>query len=244
MGLGRVHPHDGGEQFCMTVLALKATHRANAVSSLHGQVSRAMWAGLYPGATDDRVPIGHITNGVHVHTWLAPQMRQVYDRHLGPDWPMNASHGSLWDKIDAVDDGELWETHQTLKVQLIQIARRRAARQAERRGESPAFVAQMQHVLSFDALTIGFARRFATYKRANLLLQDLEAIESLVNSAQMPVQFIFAGKSHPHDRPGQGSAAADRAAHARPAVRRQGAVHRGLRHQRRPAASCRAWTCG
>jgi starch phosphorylase len=203
MGLGRVHPHDGGEQFCMTVLALKATHRANAVSSLHGQVSRAMWAGLYPGTTDDRVPIGHITNGVHVHTWLAPQMRQVYDRHLGPDWPMNASHGSLWDKIDAVDDGELWETHQTLKVQLIQLARRRAARQAERRGESPEFVAQMRNVLSLDALTIGFARRFATYKRANLLLQDLEAMEALVNSAQMPIQFVFAGKSHPHDRPGK-----------------------------------------
>jgi len=203
MGLGRVHPHDGGEQFCMTVLALKATHRANAVSSLHGQVSRAMWAGLYPGTTDDRVPIGHITNGVHVHTWLAPQMRQVYDRHLGPDWPMNASHGSLWDKIDAVDDGELWETHQTLKVQLIQLARRRAARQAERRGESPEFVAQMRNVLSLDALTIGFARRFATYKRANLLLRDLEAMEALVNSAQMPIQFVFAGKSHPHDRPGK-----------------------------------------
>jgi starch phosphorylase len=203
MGLGRVHPHDGGEEFCMTVLALKASHRANAVSSLHGQVSRAMWAGLYPGVTDDRVPIGHITNGVHVHTWLAPQMRQVYDRHLGPDWPQNASNASLWDKIDAVDDGELWEMHQTLKVQLIQSARRRAARQAERRGESSEFCAQMRRALSFDALTIGFARRFATYKRANLLLQDFEAMESLVNSAQMPVQLIFAGKSHPHDRPGK-----------------------------------------
>jgi starch phosphorylase len=203
MGLGRVHPHDGGEEFCMTVLALKASHRANAVSSLHGQVSRAMWAGLYPGVTDDRVPIGHITNGVHVHTWLAPQMRQVYDRHLGQDWPQNASSANLWDKIDTVDDGELWETHQTLKVQLIQSARRRAARQAERRGELPEFCAQMSRALSFDALTIGFARRFATYKRANLLLQDFEAIESLVNSAQMPVQLIFAGKAHPLDRPGK-----------------------------------------
>jgi starch phosphorylase len=203
MGLGRVHPHDGSEEFCMTVLALKASHRANAVSSLHGQVSRAMWAGLYPGATDDRVPIGHVTNGVHVHTWLAPQMRQVYDRHLGPDWPQHASAVSLWDKIDAIDDGELWETHQTLKVQLIQIARRRAARQAERRGESSAFVEQMRHALSFDALTIGFARRFATYKRANLLLQDMETISALVNNAQMPIQFVFAGKSHPLDSPGK-----------------------------------------
>jgi starch phosphorylase len=203
MGLGRVYPHDNGEEFCMTVLALKASTRANAVSSLHGQVSRAMWAGLYPGMTDDRVPIGHITNGVHAPTWLAPQMRQVYDRHLGPDWLQNASHAGVWDKIDSIDDGELWETHQTLKVQLIELARRRAAMQAERRGDSAEFVTLATNALSFDALTIGFARRFATYKRANLLLRDMETIVSLVNNAQMPVQFIFAGKSHPHDRPGK-----------------------------------------
>jgi len=203
MGLGRVYPHENREEFCMTVLALKTCHRANAVSSLHGQVSRAMWAGLYPGVTDDRVPIGHVTNGVHVPTWLAPQMRQVYDRHLGSDWIENASDRAFWDKVDNIDDGELWETHQTLKVQLIELARRRAAMQAERRGDSPAFVEQVSKALSFDALTLGFARRFATYKRANLLLRDMEAIASLVNDAQMPVQFIFAGKSHPHDRPGK-----------------------------------------
>jgi starch phosphorylase len=187
----------------MTVLALKASHRANAVSALHGRVSRAMWTGLYPGSTEDRVPIGHITNGVHVRTWLAPQMRQVYDRHLGPDWSQHASDESLWDKIDDIDDAELWETHQTLKVQLIEIARRHAGRQAERRGDPPSLVKQMRRALSFDALTIGFARRFATYKRANLLLQDMEALVSLVDNTQMPVQFIFAGKSHPHDWPGK-----------------------------------------
>ena len=203
MGLGRVYPHDNGEEFCMTVLALKASTRSNAVSSLHGQVSRAMWAGLYPGVTDDRVPIGHITNGVHVPTWLAPQMRQVYDRHLGPDWLQNAGNPAAWDKIDGIDDAELWETHQALKVQLIELARRRAAMQAERRGDAPEFVTAASRALSFDALTIGFARRFATYKRANLLLRDMEAIAELVNDAQMPVQFIFAGKSHPHDRPGK-----------------------------------------
>ena len=203
MGLGRVYPNETTEEFCMTVLALKASHRANAVSSLHGQVSRAMWAGLYPGTAEERVPIGHVTNGVHVPTWLAPQMRRVYDRHLGPDWIQNASHHELWEKVDEIDDGELWETHQTLKVQLIELARRRAAMQAERRGDSPEFIAQAARALSFDALTIGFARRFATYKRANLLLRDMEAIVSLVNSAQMPVQFIFAGKSHPRDQPGK-----------------------------------------
>ena len=203
MGLGRVYAQNVGEPFCMTVLALKASHRANAVSALHGRVSRAMWSPLYHGTAEDRVPIGHITNGVHVKTWHAPQMRQVYDRHLGPDWSQRAGDESLWDRIDDIDDAELWETHQTLKVQLIENVRRRAARQAERRGDPPSFVAQMRRALSYDALTIGFARRFATYKRANLLLEDMEALVSLVNDPQMPVQFIFAGKSHPHDRPGK-----------------------------------------
>ena len=188
----------------MTVLALKACHRANAVSSLHGQVSRAMWNPLYPERSEDRVPIGHITNGVHVSTWLAPQMRQVYDRHLGPNWSGRASDATLWDKIDAIDDGELWETHQTQKVQLIDIVRRRTSRQAERRSESADTVLQMRRALSFDALTIGFARRFATYKRANLILHDIEVFASLVNNSKMPIQFVFAGKSHPHDSPGKG----------------------------------------
>jgi len=203
MALGRVRPHDEHEEFCMTVLALKLSHRANAVSSLHGQVSRAMWKPLYPDRSEDRIPIGHITNGIHVHTWLSPQMRQVYDRHLGPDWPRRTGELGLWDRVDAIHDGELWETHQTLKVQLIEIARRRAAAQAERRGESPDVVAQARKALSFDALTLGFARRFATYKRANLILQDIEQLASFVNDAQMPLQLVFAGKAHPHDGPGK-----------------------------------------
>jgi starch phosphorylase len=203
MGLGRVNPSDGNETFCMTVLALKSSHRANAVSSLHGQVSRAMWSPLYPERTEDRVPIGHITNGVHVPTWLAPQMRQVYDRHLGPDWTARASDASLWDRIDNVDDGELWETHQTLKVQLIETVRRRTAQQAERRGEPAELMTPLRKALSFDALTIGFARRFATYKRATLMLRDIEAFAGLVNNPTMPMQFVFAGKSHPHDGPGK-----------------------------------------
>jgi len=206
MGLGRVNPGDAagvGEEFCMTVLALKMCHRANAVSSLHGQVSRTMWMPVFPGRSAEQVPIGHITNGVHVQTWLAPQMRQVYDRHLGPDWPERAGDTGFWERIDAVDDGELWETHQTLKAQLIDTVRRRTARQGERRGDPPELVAQLRRALSPDALTIGFARRFATYKRANLILHDLETIASLVNHPQMPIQLVFAGKSHPHDSPGK-----------------------------------------
>ena len=203
MDLGRVDAGNRDESFCMTVLALKSCRHANAVSSLHGRVSRAMWNALYPDRHEDRVPIGHITNGVHVQTWLAPQMRQVYDRHLGPDWTARASDAALWDRIDAIDDGELWETHHTQKVQLIDIVRRRASRQAERRGETPEMVAQLRRALGFDALTIGFARRFATYKRATLMLQDIDAFAALVNNPTMPVQFVFAGKSHPHDAPGK-----------------------------------------
>ena len=203
MALGRVVADDESEDFCMTVLALKTSRRANAVSSLHGEVSRAMWTGLYPGVREDRVPIGHITNGVHVQTWLAPQMRQVYNRHLGPDWPSRGGEPGFWEAIENVDDAEIWETHQTLKAQLIAIARRRVIQHAEARGESPEFIAHLRRALSLDALTIGFARRFATYKRANLILEDLEAIASLVNHPQWPVQLIFAGKSHPHDQPGK-----------------------------------------
>jgi starch phosphorylase len=203
MAFGRVNPQDQDEQFCMTVLALKASRRANAVSSLHGHVSREMWMPLHPGLREDQVPIGHITNGVHVSSWLAPQMRQVYERHLGADWTTRSTQPDLWRAVENIDDGELWETHQTLKARLIDFTRRRAVQQAERRGEPAAVVAQLRRALSLDALTIGFARRFATYKRANLMLQDLEALVRLVNHAQMPVQVVFAGKAHPRDVPGK-----------------------------------------
>jgi starch phosphorylase len=203
MALGRVNTHDSGETFCMTVLALKLCRRANAVSSVHGQVSRAMWTGLYPGVSEQQVPIGHITNGVHVPSWLADQMRQVYNRHLGPDWPARSATPGFWEAIDGINDGELWETHQTLKTQLIETARRRAVQYATARGESPSFIALLRRALSPDALTIGFARRFATYKRANLLLKDIDALAALVNHPQRPVQFIFAGKAHPHDNAGK-----------------------------------------
>jgi len=111
MALGRENPHNHHEDFCMTVLGLKLSRRANAVSNLHGEVSRAMWTPLYPGKPEEEVPIGHITNGVHVPTWLAPQMSVLYDRHLGADWRKRGSHTRVWDGIENVDDGELWETH-------------------------------------------------------------------------------------------------------------------------------------
>ena len=202
MALGREHT-DSDERFCMTVLGLKLSRRANAVSSLHGEVSRAMWTGLSPGKTEDTVPIGHITNGVHVPSWLAPQMFRLYDRHLGTGWQLHSSEAKIWEGIDDVDDGELWETHCNLKSGMIQFVRRRAVKQAGRRDEPREVLQRLERVLSPDALTIGFARRFATYKRANLILADMEKLASMVNDPKRPVQFVFAGKAHPLDEPGK-----------------------------------------
>ena len=203
MELGRENPGNLGDQFCMTVLALQLSRRSNAVSALHGHVSRAMWTRLYPGKSEDTVPIGHITNGVHVPTWLAPQMFRLYDRHLGSGWHEQSGEAHIWEGIENVEDGELWETHLALKLRLLEFVRERAIEQAERRGEPPAVLQRLSRVLSPDALTIGFARRFATYKRANLILADIQRLTSMVNDPKRPVQFIFAGKAHPHDEPGK-----------------------------------------
>jgi starch phosphorylase len=203
LGLGRENPNNGDELFCMTVLALRLSRRANAVSSLHGEVSRAMWTGLFRNKMEDDVPIGHITNGVHVPSWLSPEMFRLYDRHLGTDWHQRGSEAKIWLGIENVDDGELWETHLNLKSQLIEFVRRRAHDQAKRRGESREELQRLERVLSPDALTIGFARRFATYKRANLILTDIERLASMVNDPNRPVQFVFAGKAHPLDEPGK-----------------------------------------
>jgi starch phosphorylase len=203
MALGRERPENAYEEFCMTVLGLKLSRRANAVSALHGEVSRTMWTGLYPGRTEDAVPIGHITNGVHVPSWLAPQMFRLYDRHLGPGWHEHSGEARIWEGIENVNDGELWETHLSLKSRLIDFVRQRAVEQAERRGEPAEVLLRLGRVLSPDALTVGFARRFATYKRANLLLMDIKRLASIVNDPKRPVQFIFAGKAHPRDEPGK-----------------------------------------
>jgi len=203
MELGRENPDDRAEDFCMTVLGLKFARRANAVSSLHGEVSRTMWKGLYPGKQEDEIPIGHITNGVHVPSWLAPQMVRLYDRHLGSGWQIRGGESSLWDAIEKIEDAELWETHLSLKSRLLEFVRLRVVEQANRRAEPPDVLQTLSRVLSPDALTIGFARRFATYKRANLILADIERLGSMVNDPKRPVQFVFAGKAHPRDDPGK-----------------------------------------
>lgn len=199
MGLGRVDPQNHGETFCMTVLAFKTSRRANAVSNLHGVVSRRMWRSLWPWRSDEEIPIGHITNGVHVGTWLAQQMRVLYDKVLAPDWSTRTGEPGVWAAFERVTPGELWETHQALKNRLIIYARYRLTRQAQRYRLSDAEIEEFQNVLDPGALLIGFARRFAPYKRADLVLQNLELLEQLVNDAEQPVQFIFSGKAHPRD---------------------------------------------
>ena len=203
MGLGRINPHDTNELFCMTVLALKLSRHANGVAALHGQVSRRMWHPLYPNRPEEEVPIGHITNGVHVLTWVAPQMHLLFDRHLGVDWPKRMRFPETWQGIEGLEDAELWETQQVLKARLIDFVRNRLAMQAQRRGEGEAAVQKARQALDLNALTIGFARRFATYKRAWLVIQDAERLAEMVLSADRPIQIVFAGKAHPEDRMGK-----------------------------------------
>ncbi|MDX2038066.1 MAG: alpha-glucan family phosphorylase [Isosphaeraceae bacterium] len=203
MGLGRVYPGDHGEKFCMTVIALKLSRHANGVSALHGAVSRQMWQPLYPNRPEEDVPIGHITNGVHVETWVAPQMHQLYSRHLGVDWTKRMRDPATWQGVLNIEDAEFWETQQILKARLIEFVRERVTAQAKRRGESEDRIQRLGQVLDLNALTIGFARRFATYKRASLVIDDAVRLEQLLNAADRPVQIVFAGKAHPEDRFGK-----------------------------------------
>ncbi|MGC9324816.1 MAG: alpha-glucan family phosphorylase [Desulfomonilia bacterium] len=202
MALGRVNPRDSSETFCMTVLALKGSQRANGVSAIHGTVSRLMWKDLWPGRPEGEVPIGHITNGVHVLSWLAPQMYQLFETRLGQNWATRMVHPDVWEQVNEIDDGELWETHQYLKMRLIRFVRRRLRIQAERLGQHD-ILSQIDHILDPDVLTIGCARRFATYKRGDLILSQLERLTRLITDARRPIQIIFSGKAHPRDDEGK-----------------------------------------
>ena len=201
MDLGSETPGDRNASFCPTVLALNLTRRSNGVAALHGRVSRKMWQHLYPGRTEEEVPIGHITNGVHVRTWLATDMHDLLAHYLGKRWLDSISRPELWSKIDSVPDAELWEIHQVLKARLFSYARRRQAERRQRLGlPEPE---QEREPLDPEALTLGFARRFATYKRADLLFHDLDRFAALVNDPQRPLQILYAGKAHPRDTGGK-----------------------------------------
>ena len=202
MALGRVNPQDNSEPFCMTVLALKSSRRANGVSAIHGTVSRLMWRPLWPEKSEAEIPIGHITNGVHALSWLAPQMNQLFETRLGQDWTTRIAYQDFWEQVDQVDDEELWEVHQSLKMRLIRYARRCLQLQAGRLGYRETLT-NIDKILDPDVLTIGSARRFATYKRADLILSQPERLAKLIGDADRPIQIVFAGKAHPRDDDGK-----------------------------------------
>jgi starch phosphorylase len=206
LGLGRKDPHDKHELFCMTILGLKMSRSRNAVSALHGRVTRAMWRDLWPDRPESEVPIGHITNGIHVPTWLAVSMAQLYSRYLGNDWQERVGDPQMWAAVDRIHPVEFWEQHQMLKAHLITYVRRSTRQQAEARGEPDPTQSCPRPYLDPSVLTIGFARRFAGYKRADLLLRDLDRLDRLVNHPERPVQIIYAGKAHPRDEQGKGLA--------------------------------------
>jgi starch phosphorylase len=162
-----------------------------------------MWVSLWPWMAEEEIPIGHITNGVHVSSWLSVQMRMLYDRVLPLNWYLRTGEPSVWVPVEQISPGELWETHQILKNRLISYARHRLQRQARRLDQPESVIAQLGSVLDPQALTIGFARRFAPYKRADLVFADLERLAQLVASSEHPIQFIYAGKSHPADELGK-----------------------------------------
>ncbi|MBC8876716.1 MAG: alpha-glucan family phosphorylase [Planctomycetes bacterium] len=203
MGLGRVDPQNEGELFCMTVLGLKLSRRANAVSQVHGHISRRTWAHLWPWREEKEIPIGHITNGVHIPSWLASQMRQLYDHHLQDGWSQRMGTPEAWQNIHNVDPGELWEMHNSIKNLQLSFVRRRVSRQCRRRGESDEMVEAARTMLNPNTLTIGFGHRFAAYERANLIFTQLDRLDKILNDPERPVQLVFAGKAHPKDEPGK-----------------------------------------
>ena len=195
-----------------------------------------MWAHLWPWRVEEEIPIGHITNGVHIPSWLAWQMQQLYDRHFPADWIDRMGEPEVWQNIHNVDPGELWETHNALKNLLLAFVRRRVSRQCRRRGESDEAVEAARNMLDPNVLTIGFARRFATYKRADSdLLRTSTGCAAMLNDTERPVQFIFAGKAHPADEPGKQFIQTIANLRHDPRFAEPHRVRRGLRHQRLPA---------
>ena len=203
LALGRKHPENELEDFCMTALALRLAASSNGVSKLHGSVSRRMWNDIWSRVPESEVPIGYITNGVHFRSWVSFKMNQLYDRYLGPKWREEPADQKLWQRVESIPAPELWRTHERRRERLVAYARQRLRAQLVSRGAPQSVVDEAEEVLSPDALTIAFGRRFASYKRATLILRDPDRLACLLNNAQRPVQIIFAGKAHPHDDDGK-----------------------------------------
>ncbi len=189
----------GETSFNMTILAMKTSDHRNAVSRLHGKVTKRMWHVLWPDSTEENVPITYVTNGIHVPTWIALETRQLYDKYLDKGWMEKHDDVALWEHIEDIPDEELWGLRQLLKRKLFHIILERAQQRWAKKDASPQQILAMGSLLDHDTLTIGFVRRFAEYKRPSLLFQDIERIKRIINDNWQPVQIIFAGKSHPAD---------------------------------------------
>lgn len=203
MSLGKIHPSNPEERYSMSVLAAKLASEVNGVSKIHGKVSREMFKDLYPGYFTDESHIGHVTNGVHYGTFVSPQWQQLYNETFGDCFKEDVSKLECWEKIYDVPDEKIWQLRQQHRERLMEYLKKRLLSNLSRRQEAPKKVYQTLEALNPNALTIGFARRFATYKRAGLIFNDLEKLSRIVNKADMPVQFLYAGKAHPADKAGQ-----------------------------------------
>ena len=203
LGFGRQNPRDRGEEFCMTVLALRLSNWHNGVSRLHSRVSRKMWRGIWPKTPEVDLPITYITNGVHIPSWISKGMGENYVRYLGPSWIEDPENVSVWENVARIPNSELWRTHERARERLISFTRSRLREQLANRGASNQDMTVADEVLDSESLTIGFARRFAPYKRADLILRDLPRFEKLLLNKDFPVQIIFAGKAHPQDQMGK-----------------------------------------
>ena len=203
MALGRKDRNNHGESFCMTILALRMASYANGVSKLHGEVSRRLWKDLWPGVPENEIPISHITNGIHFQSWTSREMDQLYERYMGPNWWWHSGEKNSHRPIDSLSSENLWHLHERRRERLVFFVRKQLAAQLKRQGASNAEIEAAKGVLDPEALTIGFARRFATYKRGTLLLRNKERLLALLNNRERPVQVLFAGKAHPHDDAGK-----------------------------------------
>jgi starch phosphorylase len=198
-----VHPEAPNAGFNMTAFALRMSGYRNGVSKKHGEVARRMWQALWPELPEDKVPIDYVTNGVHVPTWIEPKLELLFNQYLGPDWLEDHDNPSLWELVEKIPDDELWKTHYWLKIKLINAIRERSRQRWAKERVSPSIVLAGGALLDPSVLTFGFARRFATYKRADLIFYDLERLKNLLNDPWRPIQIIFAGKAHPADDPGK-----------------------------------------
>jgi starch phosphorylase len=202
-GYGRINPRKREEEFSMAVLALRFSTWNNAVSRLHSHVSRRLWNQIWPKTAESDLPIGYVTNGVHIPSWVSAPMAENYYRYLGPRWIEDPDNVKTWERVEKIPDTELWRTKDRARERLVAFARKRLKEQLARRGHSDRHLALADEVLNTEALTIGFGRRFARYKRADLILHDIQRLEKILTNAKHPVQIIFAGKAHPQDNTGK-----------------------------------------